>query len=80
MPWGMEYKGSSNMGELELLLKERVMIRRLKHDVIKQLPPKRRQMVLLDPSSVKVNKTMTSSHRLVEKAKVPYFTYYYAFM
>ncbi len=58
------------MGELELLLKERVMIRRLKHDVIKQLPPKRRQMVLLDPSSVKVNKTMTSSHRLVEKAKV----------
>ena len=70
MPWGMVYTGSSNMAELELLLKERIMIRRLKHDVIKQLPPKQRQMVVLDPSSIKTNKSMTSSHRLVEKAKV----------
>ena len=61
------------MAELEILLKEKIMIRRLKHDVIKQLPGKRRQMVLLDPNSVKINKDMTSSHNRVGQAKVDKF-------
>ena len=58
------------MAELEILLKEKIMIRRLKRDVITQLPAKRRQMVMLDPGSVKTNKILTSSHSLVGKAKV----------
>ena len=62
------------MEELEILLKEKIMIRRLKRDVIKQLPAKRRQMVMLDPGSVKTNKILTSSHSLVGKAKVRHKT------
>ncbi|XP_076363842.1 LOW QUALITY PROTEIN: SWI/SNF-related matrix-associated actin-dependent regulator of chromatin subfamily A-like protein 1 [Tachypleus tridentatus] len=52
MPWGWDFTGSSHMTELQLLLEETVMIRRLKAEVITQLPAKRRQMVLLDPSVV----------------------------
>lgn len=52
MPWGWDFSGSSNMGELQLLLEELVMLRRLKSDVIKQLPAKSRQMIVLDPSHI----------------------------
>uniref|UniRef100_A0A0K2TFL3 SWI/SNF-related matrix-associated actin-dependent regulator of chromatin subfamily A-like protein 1 n=1 Tax=Lepeophtheirus salmonis TaxID=72036 RepID=A0A0K2TFL3_LEPSM len=48
-----DFNGSSNMEELNLLLTERCMIRRLKSDVLKELPSKQRQMIVLDPSSVK---------------------------
>ena len=42
--WGMEANGATNLGELNCLLQE-VMIRRLKADVLTQLPSKRRQQV-----------------------------------
>ena len=42
----MEYKGSSNEAELHSLLKD-VMIRRLKVDVMKELPPKQRVIIPL---------------------------------
>ena len=42
----------------------------MKKDVMSQLPPKTRQMVVLDPGSVKVNKVMKQSHRLVDQMKV----------
>ena len=70
MPWGWDYSGSSNLQELQIILEERVMIRRLKKDVITQLPAKLRQMVVLDPSSVKVSKVMKTSHKLVDEMKV----------
>ncbi|GBM34560.1 SWI/SNF-related matrix-associated actin-dependent regulator of chromatin subfamily A-like protein 1 [Araneus ventricosus] len=50
--WGLDFTGSSNMGELQILLEETVMIRRLKSDVLQQLPSKFRQMILLDPSRI----------------------------
>ncbi|XP_071802935.1 SWI/SNF-related matrix-associated actin-dependent regulator of chromatin subfamily A-like protein 1 [Asterias amurensis] len=53
--WGWDYSGSSNMTELQLLLEECIMIRRLKQDVMTELPSKTRQMVLMDPSVVKTN-------------------------
>ena len=48
-----DFSGHSNMNELKLLLEERFMIRRLKSDVLKQLPSKQREMIILDPSLVK---------------------------
>lgn len=65
MPWGWDYTGSSNMEELQLLLEEKVMIRRLKKDVMKELPDKIRQMVLLDPNSVKITKDLKSASKML---------------
>ncbi len=47
-----DFSGSSNMEELRILLEETCMIRRLKSDVLAQLPAKQRQMVILDPALV----------------------------
>ncbi|XP_060081169.1 SWI/SNF-related matrix-associated actin-dependent regulator of chromatin subfamily A-like protein 1 isoform X2 [Ylistrum balloti] len=58
MPFGWDFSGSSNMNELQIVLEEKIMIRRLKKDVLKQLPAKMRQMVVLDPNSIKINKEM----------------------
>ncbi|VDP82769.1 unnamed protein product [Echinostoma caproni] len=52
-PWGWDYSGCSNMSELQLLLEASVMIRRIKSDVLSQLPPKRRELVVLDPSAIR---------------------------
>lgn len=40
--------GSTNQSELQQKLRSSFMIRRLKRDVLPELPPKRRQLVLLD--------------------------------
>jgi SWI/SNF-related matrix-associated actin-dependent regulator 1 of chromatin subfamily A len=47
------YNGASNLEELQQKLREQVMVRRLKADVLTELPPKRRQVVLWDPADVK---------------------------
>ena len=47
-----DFSGSSHMEELKLLMTERFMIRRLKSNVLSQLPSKLRQMIVLDPSLV----------------------------
>ncbi|XP_075685205.1 SWI/SNF-related matrix-associated actin-dependent regulator of chromatin subfamily A-like protein 1 [Rhinoderma darwinii] len=52
MPWGWDYSGSSNMNELKLLLEESIMIRRLKSDVLSQLPAKQRKMVVIAPEGI----------------------------
>jgi hypothetical protein len=51
MPWGMDASGSSHARELHLLLTERLMIRRLKGEVLAQLPPKRRVHVFVHGAS-----------------------------
>uniref|UniRef100_A0A3B4EUD3 SWI/SNF-related matrix-associated actin-dependent regulator of chromatin subfamily A-like protein 1 n=1 Tax=Pundamilia nyererei TaxID=303518 RepID=A0A3B4EUD3_9CICH len=43
--WGWDYTGSSNLGELKLLLEECLMLRRLKSEVLSQLPAKQRKVV-----------------------------------
>ncbi|XP_067373187.1 SWI/SNF-related matrix-associated actin-dependent regulator of chromatin subfamily A-like protein 1 isoform X2 [Channa argus] len=45
MTWGWDYSGSSNLAELKLLLEECLMLRRLKSDVLSQLPGKQRKVV-----------------------------------
>ena len=49
-------RGSSNLGELSMLLKHTVQLRRLKMDVLDQLPPKTRALkpVALDSKDEKV--------------------------
>nr|XP_014348934.1 PREDICTED: SWI/SNF-related matrix-associated actin-dependent regulator of chromatin subfamily A-like protein 1 [Latimeria chalumnae] len=49
LPWGWDYSGSSNLNELKLLLEKSIMIRRLKSDVLSQLPTKQRKMVVVAP-------------------------------
>ncbi|XP_018408054.1 PREDICTED: SWI/SNF-related matrix-associated actin-dependent regulator of chromatin subfamily A-like protein 1 [Nanorana parkeri] len=52
MPWGWDYSGSCNLGELKLLLEESIMIRRLKSEVLSQLPSKQRKMVVIAPEGI----------------------------
>ncbi len=46
-PWGWEFKGADNLDELHADLLTTMMIRRLKSDVLHQLPPKVRHVVPL---------------------------------
>ncbi|KAM6986962.1 SWI/SNF-related matrix-associated actin-dependent regulator of chromatin subfamily A-like protein 1 [Aplochiton taeniatus] len=52
IPWGWDYSGSSNLGELKLLLEECLMLRRLKSDVLTQLPAKQRKVVTVSTDGV----------------------------
>lgn len=40
--FGMNFSGATNMNELQLILEEKYMIRRLKSEVLSQLPAKQR--------------------------------------
>ena len=51
--FGYDFSGSSHMAELRLLLGRTCLIRRLKSEVLAELPAKQRQMVILDPAAVK---------------------------
>jgi SWI/SNF-related matrix-associated actin-dependent regulator 1 of chromatin subfamily A len=44
---GWDFSGASNLGELQEKLRSTIMVRRLKKDVLTELPPKRRQVIEL---------------------------------
>lgn len=48
--WGLEAKGCTNAAELQRRLRTNCMVRRLKMDVLKELPAKRRQTIPLPPT------------------------------
>ncbi|TNV86830.1 hypothetical protein FGO68_gene8511 [Halteria grandinella] len=58
----MDYSGVSNTRELHFLLEGKIMIRRLKKDVLKDLPPKFRQKIV-----VKTNKQIISQIKAILK-------------
>lgn len=43
-----DFSGASNLGQLQTILRETVMVRRLKEDVLTELPPKTRRVFELD--------------------------------
>lgn len=50
--WGWDYSGSSHLSELKLLLEESLMLRRLKSEVLSQLPAKQRKVVTVTTDGV----------------------------
>lgn len=48
---GWNSDGASNLEELQRRLRETIMIRRLKADVLKELPPKTRRVVAIEPDA-----------------------------
>ncbi|KAJ8255314.1 hypothetical protein GJAV_G00203460 [Gymnothorax javanicus] len=52
LPWGWDYSGSSNLTELKLLLEESLMLRRLKSEVLSQLPAKLRKVVTVTTDGI----------------------------
>ncbi len=48
--YGWDMTGASNLDELQRVLRESVMVRRLKNEVLTDLPAKRRQLVEISPN------------------------------
>ncbi|KAM4697925.1 SWI/SNF-related matrix-associated actin-dependent regulator of chromatin subfamily A-like protein 1 [Rhinophrynus dorsalis] len=69
MPWGWDYSGSSNLNELKLLLEESIMIRRLKSEVLSQLPAKQRKMVVVAPEGINAKTKAALAAAAKEMAK-----------
>jgi SWI/SNF-related matrix-associated actin-dependent regulator of chromatin subfamily A-like protein 1 len=57
------YDGASNLSELQLLLRKTIMVRRLKCDVLKELPPKFRQLVEISAKGIKYQKVLETEKR-----------------
>lgn len=51
--YGWDFSGATNMKELKIILETQFMIRRLKSEVLKQLPQKIRNVVVLKPENIK---------------------------
>lgn len=43
--WGWDFSGASNLDRLQREMREKFMVRRLKEEVLLELPPKRRQVI-----------------------------------
>lgn len=69
MNWGWDYSGSSNLGELKLLLEESLMLRRLKSDVLSQLPSKQRKVVTITIDGINTRTKAALSAAAKELAK-----------
>lgn len=63
--WGWDFSGASNLDELHSILRSRLMVRRLKKDVLTELPPKQRQMIVIPRT--KLEKLITAEREAYEK-------------
>lgn len=60
---GWWWDGADNLSELQQIMRERFMIRRLKSDVLKELPAKIRQVIPITPKSVTLKKLCAEEMR-----------------
>jgi SWI/SNF-related matrix-associated actin-dependent regulator 1 of chromatin subfamily A len=65
--FGMEYKGAEMLVQLHLLLKKFVMIRRLKANVLPDLPPKRRCAVMVHVDGLACRDKLSQYRPLLSK-------------
>jgi SWI/SNF-related matrix-associated actin-dependent regulator 1 of chromatin subfamily A len=83
--FGWVYDGATHLMELHLLLENSVMIRRLKKQVLDQLPPKQRQQVILSVSKAHANiiknilKEYSNTKRLLSGGKIKFFCFFFFF-
>ena len=68
--WGWSYKGACNMDELRLILNQTIWIRRLKQEVLKQLPAKIRKMVYLKIPELKSEKKKQNKNFMDQFANI----------
>ncbi len=61
--YGWDFSGASNLDELQRRLRETVMVRRLKADVLTELPRKIRQVIELVPDSAAACKAVVAEGR-----------------
>ena len=67
-PYGWDVSGASNIDELNERLRL-IMIRRLKKDVLTELPPKTRQVILLDPNTPELRAVLHTEDMVVKKTE-----------
>lgn len=72
--YGWDYSGASNLDELQDKLRSTMMIRRLKKDVLTELPPKTRQLIavpeeLQTKEAKEQNKRQEHYKKIIDKAR-----------
>lgn len=62
--FGWQIDGASNLEELQGRLRSSIMLRRKKADVLKELPPKRRQIIMLEPVTLGAKQALKNEEEL----------------